>query len=126
MERERAGRGLKVSFSWEEVYSMRLDQGRGSFSLTRFKRTLRSKIRQLIVRDYYETTGMNRSAVRIEVGRVAVRQIDPRCPKDFLVDISHLSGGVVVCRETYQYVFENSGRSLNGSLALRRRRNGRK
>jgi hypothetical protein len=126
MERERSGNGLKVSFSWEEVYSMRLDQGKGSFSLTRFKRTFRSKVRQLIARENRDTAGMDQSAVRIEVGRVAVRQIDPRRPKDFLVDISHLSGGVVVCRETFQYVFENSGKSLNGSLVLRRRCNARK
>ncbi|QQR78097.1 MAG: hypothetical protein IPJ68_03355 [Candidatus Moraniibacteriota bacterium] len=112
----------KIAFTWEEVFSMRLERGRGVFSLTRFKRVFREKARKLIAKQYRDALGSDGSAVQIEVGRVALREINVDRPGNFLVDVSYLSGGRVFCRETFRYIFENPERSLNGSLVPRKRR----
>jgi len=109
---------LKVSFTGSEILSMRLRSG--IFSLSRFKRLFRNKVRKLITDRQRDVPGTDRPETWVDVGRVAVRQLSKERPKNFLVDVSYLSDGVVFRRETFRYVFENPQGSLNGFLVSRR------
>ena len=74
----------------------------GIFSLSRFKRLFRNKVRKLITDRQRDVPGTDRPETWVDVGRVAVRQLSKERPKNFLVDVSYLSDGVVFRRETFR------------------------
>ncbi len=106
---------IQVVFSTGEVLGMYL--GNGRFSVTRFKRIFRKKVRGVLSGRHRELYGTD-----LEVGRVAVREVDEMTPKDFFLDVSCLSDGRVRWRQTFRYVFDSPGQSLCGSLIPGRRR----
>lgn len=107
--------GIPVVFSASEVLGMYLRNGH--FSVTRFKRIFRSRAREVLSERYRELHGSH-----LEVGRVAVRDIDMLTPRNFLLDVSCSSDGKTRWRQTFRYVFSDPGQSLRGSLIPGRRR----
>jgi hypothetical protein len=106
---------IPVVFPTGDVLGMYL--GNGHFSVTRFKRIFRNRARKVLSDRYQELHGTS-----IEIGRVAVRDIDRMTPRDFLLDVSCVSGGKTLWRQTFRYVFSDPGKSLRGFLVPGRRR----
>lgn len=105
-------KSIPVVFSDAEVARMLLKNG--VFSVTRFKRVFRNKVRALIA-DRLRVTGLPEPI--LEVGRVTLRRVNAVKQRDFLVDITCLSGsGHPVWRQTFRFIFTDPGKSLAGAL----------
>jgi hypothetical protein len=111
------GSGIPVVFTPNEISSMWLRNG--AFSLTRFKRTIRGKVRKLLS-GRIGVSGDDDSD--LVIGRIAVRNIDRKTPKNFTLDVSYMSDDGIRWRQVFLYVFGDSRQSLNGFLVPGRKR----
>jgi hypothetical protein len=109
--------GIPVTYGPDEIRGMRL--GNGVFSLTRFRRILKDKVRRLLAQ---HIRSVGTVSVAFEIGRVTVQNIDKERPNDFFIDVSCVSGGVVRWRQTLMYRFKNPAQGLSGFLIPGRRR----
>lgn len=108
---------IPVVFSSSERGKMFLKNG--VFSLSRFKRLLREWVRWVLPAHIISSGS---APVSFEISRIAIRNIDPKRPKDFLLDISCSSSGNVRWRQTFKFQFNDPSRGLSGVLYSGRRR----
>ena len=110
-------KSIPIEFSRFEREEMFLRNG--TFSLSRFKRLFREKVRRALPAHIISSGSAPAS---FEVSRVAIRNIDPKRPKDFLLDVSCSSSGRVRWRQTFRFQFDDPERGLSGVLRPGRRR----
>ena len=110
-------KGIPVIFTRAELDLLYLRNRK--VSLTRFKRVLREKVRSLLPEHIRASEAI---MAHFEIGRVAIRKIDPKHPKDFFLDVSCVSSEVTCWRQTLLYRFNDPAQSLSGLLLPGRRR----
>ncbi len=111
--------GIVVKFGADEILGMLLDKGRGEFSLSRFKRAFKKKVGALLAAHYRDSLS---PGIELSFGRLVIRDLDEYVHGNFLLDVACISGGVVRCRQTFEYRFNEPGQSLSGVLVPKRRR----